>query len=201
MSPSYFCLPICFWLPFSFFFFSYTPDGKLYRDVFSSLLNRDHPHLCLSLFYSTQSSFQYLNTIFVQTWQAGDVTLANQRATRPFSTTLHSSDVAPRNKLVPVLPDEQPTFWASTATHARCHLYSRVSSFRNMLTKNSMLTSCLSEICKNPHSNLQILAKSVDIVNFVTFAWKQLRRSTVLNKTHISLCQIGLQLMVIFHYK
>lgn len=86
MSPSFFRLPIWFWLPF-FFSPIYTPDGKLYWDVFSSLLNRDHPHLCLSSFYSTQSSFQYLSTIFVQTWQAGDVTLANQRATRPFSTT------------------------------------------------------------------------------------------------------------------
>ena len=50
-----------------FFFFLCAPDGKLYRNVFSSLLYTDQTYTIPFLFYSTQSSFQNLDTIFVQT--------------------------------------------------------------------------------------------------------------------------------------
>ena len=46
-----------------------------------------HPLLCPFLFYNIQSSLHCLNTTFVQTWQDGDVTLDNQRATCSLSTS------------------------------------------------------------------------------------------------------------------
>lgn len=95
LSPSYFLLPIWFC---SLFFFC-APDGKLYRNVFSGLLYSDQTNVLLSppsCFTFYQASFQYLNTIFLQTWQAGDVTPANQCPVCTFSTILHNGNVAPQ---------------------------------------------------------------------------------------------------------
>lgn len=69
--------------------------------MFSQAFSTVTRHTPLPLFVPAcftlhKAPFSTLDTISVQTWQASDVTLSNQRTTWPFSTTLHSGKVAPQ---------------------------------------------------------------------------------------------------------
>lgn len=139
----------------SLIWFCSSPDGKLYRNVFSSLVYAYYTYTVPSFVpsFSTwyKAPFTTSKSIFVKTWWGGDVTLANQCTACPCSTILHSGNVAPKKKKpVPVLSDEQPTSWASTlqlmlklTSPLSFFLFENVSNRQNcyfLFVKN--LTSC-----------------------------------------------------------